>query len=61
MQQDIINSLGGVNVVAAELGQSRTTVANWRKRGVPWRMRNTVAKLADQRGIDLPADFLQPA
>ena len=57
---DLIDAFGGTQRLADEIRLNRSTVANWRKRGIPWRYRPTIAALATQRRIDLPRDFLHP-
>ncbi len=58
---DVIDQLGGATKVAKALGMKRNRVSNWRDRGIPWRYRVAVAKLAMTHGIKLPADFLEAA
>jgi hypothetical protein len=55
---DTIRQLGNTCALAADLGVSRSRVSNWKKRGIPWRERIKVARLAKERGLALPADFL---
>lgn len=56
---DIIDALGGPKKVADELGGLLPQrVANWKTRGIPWRMRHRLARLAERRGIKLPKGFL---
>ena len=56
----LIRDLGGMVFVARSLGINVSTVSNWGHptRGIPWRMRLRVARLAEQRGITVPRDFL---
>ena len=56
---DLIEALGGPAKVAAELGYKRPRVANWQSRGVPWRERPKLARLARQKSVDVPAEFLE--
>ncbi len=56
----IIKALGDTRYLAETLGRPVSTVANWKERGVPWHWRPTVAKLATERRVPLPADFLTP-
>lgn len=46
--------------ISAESGRKigRETVYKWRKNGVPWRWQPFVAKLAIQKGVKLPEDFV---
>ena len=43
-------------LVAAEYDPR--TVKQWRYRGIPWRERAKVAKIASLKKVKLPADFL---
>jgi hypothetical protein len=53
----LINELGGSKLLADAIGAAPNAVANWNKRKIPWRYRHVVAKLAAERGVDLPSDF----
>ncbi len=55
----LIDKLGGPAAVLKALGlkQSRQSVSNWRNRGVPWRYRVAVAKLAAEKNISVPRGF----
>ncbi len=55
---DIIVALGDNAAVADALGLSRSTTANWKERGIPWKMRAKVKELARRKRVSLPADFL---
>jgi hypothetical protein len=58
---DLIDSLGGPTELARLLGiKSRMVVWNWKERGIPWRYRNKVAKIAKSARVRLPEDFLEP-
>ena len=54
---DLIESLGGNRSVADEVGAKPTAVANWRKRGIPWKYRVPVGKMAATRGVVVPSGF----
>lgn len=54
----MIDRMGGTAAVAAALGQTQSTISNWRRRGIPWRVRPRLARLAVRRGIKLPVNFL---
>ena len=41
-----IRLAGGVSNLAVKLGVSQATVSNWKRRGVSYKMRPAVAKLA---------------
>jgi hypothetical protein len=53
----LISDLGGSKALADALGTSPNRVANWNKRDIPWRYRHVVAKLAAERGVELPQGF----
>lgn len=53
-----IKSLGGTTKVARALNLNVSQVSNWSFRGVPWRYRVQVAKLAMVQGVKLPKGFL---
>ncbi len=65
--KEIIKALGEYPAVAdwfsRETGEpfKPDTVYRWQQNGVPWRWRNTFAKLAKQKGVPLPKDFLSGA
>lgn len=54
----IINLLGGATRLAPSFDCTVSAVQNWKARGIPWRFRVKVAKLAKQQRVSLPADFL---
>ena len=60
----LINELGGGTKVAAALTErtgttiDREAVYKWKVHGVPWRWRIHVARLAQEAGKSVPADFL---
>lgn len=53
----LIDELGGNMALADKLDLTPNAVSNWRTRGIPWRLRPTIAKLAAERGVTLPSDF----
>ncbi len=64
---DLINQLGGGTVVAAAIfgeiearGKRREAVYKWKRNGIPWRWRGAVERVARQRGVPIPAGFLNP-
>lgn len=61
MHDELIKALGGNVAVAEAVSVSRFVVANWCSRGVSWRYRPAVAKLAAERGVDLPAGYWDSA
>lgn len=60
-EQHLLDKLGGNKVVAEALSLAPNVVANWRDRGIPWRRRHIIARLAAEKQIELPADFLGEA
>lgn len=55
---EIIKTLGGVKAVADVTGASPSAVANWQmRRTIPWKHRPTIARVAAERGLDLPDGF----
>jgi hypothetical protein len=57
----LIDQLGGSGRVAELLRiEHPETVMNWKRRGIPWRWRPSIAHLAVDAGIDLPSGFLDP-
>lgn len=54
----IILGVGGSTFLARHLGITPQVVNNWHERGVPWRWRPAVAKLAQTKGVVVPDDFL---
>lgn len=58
MPHDLIKELGGNRAVADLLGTTPGAVANWRlRKSIPWKYRPTLARIAAERAIALPADF----
>lgn len=58
--QQIIYSLGGNAALAIKIGEgvSHHNIKHWGKRGIPWKWRSYVAKVAKKEGLKLPDDFL---
>lgn len=56
---DFIDAIGAPTVMA-ETRQGRTAVANWRARGVPWRWRALLARVAEEQEVPVPDGFLDP-
>lgn len=57
---EIIVALGDTGAVAGALGRKESAVSNWKERGIPWKWKPAVARIAKERGVTLPADFLVP-
>lgn len=56
-RMDIVDAIGTAEL-ARRLQLRLNTVSNWRSRGVPYRWRPAVAKIARQKRIKIPSDFL---
>lgn len=48
----------GTNALLSS-GYSDFCIRQWRRRGVPWKERPRVQRLAAERGIEVPEDFLE--
>jgi hypothetical protein len=55
--RELIQALGDRTKIAAALGVKPSRVGMWNYRGVAWRYRPAVARLASERGVKLPQDF----
>ena len=54
----LIDALGGTTKVSELFGVLPSAVSNWRKDGYfPARLHLRVFRVAEERGIELPADF----
>jgi len=53
----IIEALG-ITHLSVIVGQTPSSIRNWKARGIPWRWRVKVAEMAKRRKIALPGDFL---
>lgn len=58
--REVIQKLG-VSALAAELEYTEYAVTKWMNsaRGIPWKARAKVAKLAASKRIKLPANFVE--
>lgn len=54
---DLIDKLGGPTAIAEALQCTPNAVSNWRTRGIPWKQRPAIAKLALDRAVSLPNGF----
>ena len=54
----LIDRLGGCVKVAHQLGASPSSVSNWKRRGVPWKYRGAMTRLATAAGWTVPQGFL---
>lgn len=55
--EQLIDDLGGNVALSAALALTPNAVSNWRKRGIPWKVRPTIARMAAERGVPLPENF----
>ena len=53
----LIDQLGGNRVLAEKLQVTPNAVSNWRERGIPWRLRPAIARMATESGVSLPEGF----
>lgn len=58
--EQAIDDLGGAVRVAEALGLSRTRVANWRARGIPWEYRPAIADLLREARKPVPPELIPP-
>lgn len=60
MAKDFIKELGGYRAVASMLGIKPGTASNWghATRAIPWRYRPALARIAQEKGVELPEGFL---
>lgn len=56
--KDLVKAIG-VETLALAFEYSEHAVKKWMQRGIPWKDRNRVAKLASAKRVKLPTDFLQ--
>lgn len=59
MSTHFLDDLGGNKELAEALGVSSNAVSNWRspERDIPWRHRHVIARMAAERGVELPKGF----
>lgn len=58
--EKLIDELGGYQRIASELTLKESRVRLWKLRGVAWKFRPTIARMAIERRVELPKDFLEP-
>jgi hypothetical protein len=56
---EVIAKLGGPAFVAERLEYTEWAVKKWLQRGIPWKDRGKVARLAKAQRVRLPADFTE--
>lgn len=57
VMEQLISDLGGNVALAKELNCTPNAISNWRTRGIPWKVRPVIARIAAERGVGLPSDF----
>ncbi len=57
----IIEKVGGTARVAEAFGLPTQNISNWKRRGIPWKYRNKIARMAMVARVRLPKDFLEAA
>lgn len=55
--ENLIDQLGGNKALAEKLQVTPNAVSNWRERGIPWRLRPAIARMAVESGVALPDKF----
>lgn len=55
---ETIVALGGVTKLAVALDKPPSTIANWKERGIPWRMRPVIKEMARRKRVTLRSTFL---
>lgn len=53
---EVIDAIGADTIIA-ELGVTAVAVKKWRQRGIPWRCRGLIERLAKVCKVKLPRDF----
>lgn len=56
--RDVLDKLGD-ETLSEELGVTEHQSKKWRQRGIPWKDRAKVARLATARRIKLPPNFVE--
>lgn len=54
--KELVNEIG-IDALAAALGRTEMAVKKWAQRGIPWKDRRKVAKVAAAKRIKLPPNF----
>ena len=60
MHEKLIDDLGGYQWLAVQLGLKQNRVRMWKVRGVAFDYRPTIARLATERRVVIPENFLEP-
>lgn len=55
--EQLIDDLGGNTALAKALNLTPNAVSNWRTRGIPWKLRPQIARMANEKAVPLPSDF----
>lgn len=56
--EQVIIAVGDNAAVAHGLGIPKSTVANWKARGIPWKWRHHIRDMAKKKRVNLPDNFL---
>jgi len=56
LDREVLAKIGTQALIASDC--SDLCIRQWRRRGIPWKERRRVQKIAVERGVDLPPDFL---
>ncbi len=56
--KQVVAALGGPPGIAPKLGISLDAARKFAKRGIPWKYRSAIRRLAQARKVKLPSDFL---
>lgn len=56
LDREVLAKIGTDALLAADCNDF--CIRQWRRRGIPWKERRRVQKIAVERGVDLPPDFL---
>ena len=57
LDRDVLASIGTDALIA--FGYTELQIRQWRRRGVSWQERAKVQRLATERGVEVPPNFLE--
>lgn len=57
--EQVVEALGGPPKIATALSIGLDAARKFGKRGIPWKYRSAIKRLAQSKKIKLPADFLE--
>lgn len=55
--EQLIDDLGGNTALAKAFKLTPNAVSNWRTRGIPWKLRPQIARMANEKAVPLPSGF----